>query len=249
MNGVKWGVAASSITGLGAHKIPSTDANGKLRTDNNIDYDGTDFTIGVPGDITLGAALDIDIIADDVLVSGSTTVTLDQGTASVALVSDDVVITPPITSEAEVVVLNVNTTSVGNVGAGTDNLMSYTLPADTMDTDLQSVTIEAWGTVANNANNKTINLLFGAQSLLSITEAANNNSWYMRAVVVRKTVNTQESETFIVCPDDWTVTFPTQHRTPAETLSGAVVIKATGAATADNDIVQTGMRVTWYKEP
>ena len=43
---------------------------------------------------------------------------------------------------------NIDNTAVGNVGTGTDNLISYTMPADTLNINGYFVRITAWGTTS-----------------------------------------------------------------------------------------------------
>ena len=58
-------------------------------------------------------------------------------------------------------VLNVNTTAVGNVTTGEDNLITYSLPANTLSVNGMALRIVAWGLTANNANAKTLKVYFG----------------------------------------------------------------------------------------
>jgi hypothetical protein len=139
-------------------------------------------------------------------------------------------------------VLSIITTAVGNVGAGTDDLMSYTMPAATLGTDGQTLRITIWGTTAANANAKTIVLNFGATlvTINATTAAPNNQNWLATVMVVRTGAATQ-----VLAGDGsaGAVQESTYSAAPTATLSGAVIIKVTGAATADNDIVQRGMLI------
>ena len=138
-------------------------------------------------------------------------------------------------------VSNVNTTAVGNVGTGTDDLMTYALPANSMSANGKGIRITAWGTAANNANAKTVTVVFGGTTLLSTALTASQvDVWWAEAVVIRTSATAQEA--FAELTQGGTVTLSdVEQSTPAETLSGAVTIKCTGTATSDNDIVQEGM--------
>lgn len=137
---------------------------------------------------------------------------------------------------------DVNTTSVGNTDAGEDNLMTYSMPANTLFLNDHTVRITAWGTTAANGNNKTIKLYFGSTVLVSSGALAiNDKDWYVTGLVVRTAAATQEA-VGIYHNETPTTVGPTR-TTPAETLSGAVTIKCTGEATATNDIVQRGMLI------
>lgn len=135
---------------------------------------------------------------------------------------------------------NVNTTAVGNVGAGEDDLMTYSLPASALIANGDHVEIDAWGTYAANANNKTVKLYFGATAVFdSGALSVSGGAWRVRATVVRTGATAQ-----IAVSSNHN---STQTASPAETLSGAVTIKCTGEATADNDIQQLGMIVRYHQ--
>ena len=141
--------------------------------------------------------------------------------------------------------LDVNTTAVGNVGAGADDLMTYTLPASTLGVDGMGVRITAWGYTANNANAKTLGLYFGATAFSSATLTTGTaGRWVMTAVLIRSGATTQLGFPLMVTHDATSKTLgPGVPGAVAETLSGAVVIKMTGTATANDDIVQSLMLV------
>jgi len=134
--------------------------------------------------------------------------------------------------------LYVNVSSVGNVGAGEDDLMSYTMPAETMNVANRGVRIIAWGTTAANSNQKTINLYFGATILRMIGPVpSNNTAWRIEATILRVTETTQKaSGTSIVG------TNPNSDVTaPVEDLSTDTLIKVTGEGTVNDDVLQEGM--------
>jgi len=140
---------------------------------------------------------------------------------------------------------NVNTTAVGNVGVVEDNLITYSLPANSLAANGDYIEIEAFGTFAATANVKQVKLYFGAQVIFaSGAIAANTGDWHIRGKVFRTGAATQKaiasaatSNALLVASADYT--------TPAETLSGAITIKCTGEATANDDIVQEGLLVKY----
>lgn len=140
--------------------------------------------------------------------------------------------------------------TVGNVGAGEDNLMLYTLPAGTLSTDGMAVKVIAWGHTANNANSKNLKAYFGATQLLggagALLTVSETGSWMAGFVVVRTAAATQRAAAQVVSgPAGSTITASVAGvTTPAETLSGTVDIKFTGEATTNDDITQEGMIVT-----
>ena len=140
-------------------------------------------------------------------------------------------------------VANVNTTAVGNVGVGTDDLITYAHPANSLSANGKGVRITAWGTGANNANAKTVTLNYGGTILVTQALTASQvDTWHIDAMVIRTGAATQEAVATLRQGGTVTLIAVTQSN-PAETLTGAITIKCTGAATSDNDIVQEGLVV------
>lgn len=139
--------------------------------------------------------------------------------------------------------INTNTTAVGNVGGGTDDLITYALPASSLTTTGRGVRITAWGTGANNANAKTLTLNFGSQVIMTqALTTAQADTWRIQALVLRTGTDTQD--VFAELLQTGTTSITKQTLTAGtQTESGAITIKCTGAATADNDIVQEGLLV------
>lgn len=144
-------------------------------------------------------------------------------------------------------VLHVNTTAVGNVGTGTDDLMSYSLPANTLSVDGKALRITAWGTTANNANAKSLTILFGSGGQIFAMTTSINGQWKITMFVLRTGSNAQDRTIEIVeTPGGSTLAaskLSVSTGTLTETDSSAITIKLTGAATSNNDIVQEGMLV------
>lgn len=144
-----------------------------------------------------------------------------------------------------VAALNVNTTAVGNVGGGTDDLITYSLPANSLSANGKGVRVTAWGTGANNANAKTLTMNFGATTMVTCSMSGNQDLiWRIQALIFRTGSNAQTYAAFL---DDGRTTGVLNtgygQGTTAETDSGGITIKCTGAATSDNDIVQKGLLV------
>ena len=146
--------------------------------------------------------------------------------------------------------LTVNTTTVGNVGTGEDDLRTYSVPAATLAVNGDHLAWEAAGTFAATANNKRVKVKFGATTLfdtgvLAITAAGD---WQVNGLVIRTGAATQKNVARWSCTDAALPT-ATDYTTAAETLSGAVTLKLTGEATANNDIVQEIMIVRLLPNP
>lgn len=145
-------------------------------------------------------------------------------------------------------VLSVNTAAVGNVNAGEDTLMSYTLAASSLLLNGaaqvgRGVRITAWGYVANNGNAKTLKAKFGSTTMLSASLATGGAyRWYLVALVFVKTGGSAERY-FVKIDTNGNPPHIFADGDMSETLSNANAITFTGEATATNDIVQDGLLV------
>jgi hypothetical protein len=139
-------------------------------------------------------------------------------------------------------ILNIDVTPVGNIGGGTDDLISYSLPANIMKNDGDYLEVEGWGILAANGNNKTITVNFGSQTIYTTAaNAANAGTWSFKAKIIRLTSSTQEivveflsNNTDLQNDTD----YPAFRTAGTQDLTSALIIKCTGAATSNNDIVQ-----------
>ncbi len=147
-------------------------------------------------------------------------------------------------------VLYQTTTQGANVGAGEDDLASYSVPANTLSANGMSLWFEAWGTLANNTNSKVIRVRFTAGSgttqvfaANAVTTAAGGFAWTLRGRVIRTGAATQKAHATIVYGAATVV--PQAGSTTAldQTLSGAVTLKVTGEAVSNSDILLEGFIV------
>ena len=138
--------------------------------------------------------------------------------------------------------LTVNTTAVGNVGSGEDDLMSYAVAAGLLGTDGWGLEVFAGFVCANNANNKTIKLYYGGTAVATFGAGAfTAENVVIRAAIIRTGAATQIA--FADSVNQSTAWARAFYTAPTETLSGAITIKATGSATSDDDISQKLMMV------
>jgi len=138
--------------------------------------------------------------------------------------------------------LNVTSTNVGNVGAATDTLQTYDLPASVLSVNGRTLRITAWGTTANNANAKTLTMAFGGQTIM--TQALTTSiagTWRITATVVRTGDSTQDI--FAELLQLTTIVHKQTVTAGTQTDTAAITIKCTGAATTDDDIIQDGLIV------
>lgn len=143
--------------------------------------------------------------------------------------------------------IHIDTTDVGNVGSGTDDLMSYSLSANSLKTNNDFLEIHAFGTFAANGNNKTISLILGSTTLFTISPTAiNSGSWNLRATIVRTSSSAQKC---IVSGNGTNAALlKTVYTLGAEDLATALTIKATAVGTADNDIIQKGLTINIIRQ-
>ena len=138
---------------------------------------------------------------------------------------------------------------VGNVGAGVDNMMTYSLPADALNADGNYVRIQGWGKAASNATAKNLLLKFGAASVigtLALT-ASQAGTWYVDAYIFRTGSDTQD---FIGTVHEGVGTTLAAGKqaiifgTATEDEDAAITIVFQGEGGADNDVTQEAMVVT-----
>lgn len=146
--------------------------------------------------------------------------------------------------------LKVDSSSIGNVGAGTDNLISYTIPASVLTTNNDSIEFKAFGNFGATSTPVVITCAYGSTTLISSgnLSVVANDSWEVSGTIIRTGATTQIATASFMGDLAGTVTSKHDYTTPAETLSGTVVLKCTGNsnAAADNDVVQKGLLVNWF---
>lgn len=145
-------------------------------------------------------------------------------------------------------VISVNTTAVGNVGAGTDDLMTYTLPANSQSANGKGVRVTAWGSTAAVAGAKTIGAVIGSTVIAShdVSAGAVIVKWHLVVEILRTGANAQIcTASFVYNQTGFGGAARTESVTSTEVDTAAIILKVTGnsANAANNDIVQTGMLV------
>ncbi len=135
-------------------------------------------------------------------------------------------------------------TEIGNVGSGDDDLMSYTLPADTLDVNGKAIRITAWG-LGNGIDNVSLRLWFGSIVIGFVIPNNPTSNWYSTAVVIRGGVGIQ---TYGISGLNGIITVMGEGTSfnPAQDETAAIIIKFSGANNSDtsNDAVtQQGMIV------
>jgi hypothetical protein len=142
--------------------------------------------------------------------------------------------------------LSVDTSSESNSGTGQTDLISYELSANQMRNNGDVLEIEAWGVYAANANNKTITLKFGSQTILDTgAVAANDGSWKIKAKIIRTDAATQEIITEIISSNS-SVADSVTRTAGTQALTSSVDIKITATGGASDDITQYSLLTNLY---
>lgn len=153
--------------------------------------------------------------------------------------------------------LDVNTTTTGNIGAGEDNLITYSIPAAQMSVNKDRIEFDCAGTFAATINAKTLKFYFGATAIFNSSSLVLNGvAWRVHGVIIRTSATTQKSTVeatiggTLLSAVNSTVT---QYTTPAETMSGAITFKGAGSddggVPADNAVVEEMSVVKFHFAP
>lgn len=142
--------------------------------------------------------------------------------------------------------LKSDTTQTGNVGTGEDNLIGYTMPANTLGTNGDYIEIDAFGTMAANADNKQLKLYFGSTVIYDSTSLAINDADFNINCKIIRTAESSQKCIINIISNNATLPTTSIYTTTTESTSGSITIKCTGEGVSDNDIVQEGLLVRWY---
>lgn len=141
--------------------------------------------------------------------------------------------------------IQTNTTGVGNVLTGEDDLITYTVPANILATNGDTLSWSMGGTFAGNVNTKRIKIKYGATTLLDTTALIFNGAdWSANGSIIRTGAATQKAITNF-SSGSTVLNSTTDYTAPAETLSGTVVFKATGEATLTDDVREELFMMDW----
>lgn len=146
---------------------------------------------------------------------------------------------------------------VGNTTTGEDDLLTYTMPANTLYRDGDSLEIEAMFTLAANANAKQVKFYIGGVAYYaSGSSAVNDGGVIVRATLMREVVNVAKISISVVTNGGGTPYATAFNDTVSTslTLSNAVIIKGTGEGvdgngTSSADIVMQYLRVRRIPAP
>lgn len=154
--------------------------------------------------------------------------------------------------------LHVNVDEVGTVLTGEDDLLSYTLPANSLEASGESLEIEAGFTFANNTNTKQVKFYIGSNQLYASGASAHQSgAMVFRALVVRDQSNTAKVSVTVYANGS-NVPFATAYGNAFAQgtidWTGTLTIKGTGETNGTsgggtNDIVMQFLRVRKLPAP
>jgi len=138
--------------------------------------------------------------------------------------------------------INYDSTEAANSGSSETDLISYSLPANSLSANGKGLRIKVVGVTAANTNVKTIRLYFGASVMISndVTTTPSNKAWEFEALVMRDASTTQE---FVAKGTVGAANQTSVVSALAATVTGAITIKVTGQGTSDSDITAKFMTV------
>lgn len=139
-------------------------------------------------------------------------------------------------------ILNTITTSVGNVGTGEDDLMTYTVPAATCTQAGDSIYFEQTFATGNSANTKQIRVYFAGTKIYE-SSATDLDLYHVQIQgrIVRMTSTTARAFVWVTqYSNSGTMYTPSSlfNDTFAVTWANTNILKATGQGTSNDDIVQ-----------
>lgn len=139
-------------------------------------------------------------------------------------------------------ILKVDVAAVGNINTGTDDLISYTVPANVLTTTGKTIRVKAWGTTANNGNAKQLTLNWGSQVVVNTALTTSiAGQWETTATIVRTGANTQDIVARTL--QGATLIFDQELTAGTQAETAQIILKMTGTATATDDIKQEGLEV------
>ena len=137
----------------------------------------------------------------------------------------------------------------GGGGAGTETTLgTYTLPASTLDVNNECIEIKTHISGVG-AGNSIVRLYFGATALWTSNSVnLSGNEIYIHATVYRLSATTQRA-IVMVRDSNASITVTSSYTTPAETLSNAIVIKATAQNGTANRVTERTFEVKHFGAP
>lgn len=145
--------------------------------------------------------------------------------------------------------LNANSTSLANEGTSLTSLISYDLSGKILVNNGDTLEIKAWGSFASNANSKTLNLIFGTQTIASFTGNFNGGNWQFKSIISIKDSSTQEiiiellSNNTTIQSD---LNYPLTRIIGTQDIQNSLTIECEGQGGATDDIIQYALIINLF---
>lgn len=137
-------------------------------------------------------------------------------------------------------VLKTIATTSSNTGSGETDLHSYTVPANTLAADGDSIRFTMVFKATTSGNNKIVRVKWGSTTILTTVTVAGGSSlsFFITGMITRTGATAQVTGTIVGMPAEFAATTFGNEVDGAATLSGSVVLKATGQGGASTEITQ-----------
>jgi hypothetical protein len=184
--------------------------------------------------------------------TGSTNVTLPPSGTLATLAGSETFTNKTVKGYPRII--EVNTTTVGNVGGGADNLHSFTLPSGSLANDGDMLEVTYSGAIAGNDNDKTLLTLFDGQGVEDTSardvDDSFNAGWQLTTYYTRVSATQVRAVSlayagFLFVDSAGSALssgsyFVQRNKllTVSNLNSNSVVLLVQGTGTADNDITQ-----------
>ncbi len=128
--------------------------------------------------------------------------------------------------------------TIGNVGTGVDNLLSFVIQANVLANTGDYAEFDAFGEFAANANNKTLKIVYGTTTIFNTGAVAfNASNWRIHAKILYTGASAQKTiVTF--WSNDATTPFLQEIFATTESNAANKTVQFTGEATSNDDITQ-----------
>lgn len=137
-------------------------------------------------------------------------------------------------------------TAVSNTITAEEDLMGYSLLANTLVVNNDYIELKGWGTFAVNTNNKRLRLKFGGATIYdSGAIAANAGSWLITATIARTGPSTQQAIVSVLSSNAL-LTPPAQFTLLSANLALDNLIQFTSECDAASDLTQYGFSIQWF---
>lgn len=142
------------------------------------------------------------------------------------------------------------TTTVGAIGSSATNttqtLVTYTLPANVLDSTARQLQIIAWGRTANNAAPKNVRLAFGGAGFQSGTQTGAAYNWTLEGLVFKSTANAQNIR-YSGVASGGAITLAASTDTSVDTGTIAIAVTCADASAAQSNIFLDGFTVRYFQ--